>query len=889
MGASESKLTFKEDVFRLAREDNIPADSQWWAQFYELPETADDVFALWSPTDVRNLTLNTAERPPPGTQLPPKKNLETLIYTCIARLHALQTRCCYSDPHQPIAHEVLNCIRILTRLLPYIYEADHLEEWERNFFWRERRPAQVWDKRHNRPGGYFDGLNPAKKYRDSEQGNGEEEEDIGERAIGAPLGEQLIDLLVRYMFFPNFTLPKKQDADGLPDLKVQYHIWNSGIGCRQSVGMTKENEKHAVEVIRLLLSLCSRQLYIPPHVVAETDTRPLTYLTTKPDRQVALSMICSLMNTVLKYNPATWRVPIDFTIEGDPKTKLVNLSLQLLLVLALYPDPTGEANQYRKSMSRLHRVEDFQFIQQGLTTVLTQPVSGMSSYLPGSQRNVPWAPEMLILFWELLQVNKRFRSFIIETDRAHDFVVLVLYYAMSAKDEPAKQGMVRMCVLILQTMSVEPTFGERLNKVFVGQESLPRELRIVNFHGSYADFLITSIHTLMTTTSGRLESIYPALLAVVNNIAPYVRDLQRATSSKLLDLFAQISSPKFLLEKDSNHHMLQLLLQAMNAILEHQFDANRRFVEVVVRSRKRFKALRDFTVEGATAELDRQAQERKDRGVGDVAASGVRSPRNGSIDSLRSPVSARSPQLGNVPEHGAFAIGDDDEDEPGDEMTSSATFSAPLSASASLVDDAVPMQSRSMSEKARGKQPVGQGSFSRSTSRNTSTASLPALITTPSSTTNTITASSNQQFRPTTEWIETWLPFLPLHTILSLLDHAARADSGAAAVPTTTAEHAGWKPGEEVAPPTSQAFQWTSLSLGWYLSLLWGFVYASDVATNKGMNGVWTGTSIKLFTILASQGGNVSLRSPKGAVDAVGSSIVQRLGSLSFNSPAKDV
>lgn len=52
----------------------------------------------------------------------------------------------------------------------------------------------------------------------------------------------------------------------------------------------------------------------------------------------------------------------------------MNLSLQLLLVLALYPDPTGEANQYRKSMSRLHRVEDFQFIQQGLTTVLTQPV-----------------------------------------------------------------------------------------------------------------------------------------------------------------------------------------------------------------------------------------------------------------------------------------------------------------------------------------------------------------------------------------------------------------------------------------------------------------------------------------------------------------------------------
>ena len=32
MGASESKLAFKEDIFRLAGEDNIPLDSPWWTQ-----------------------------------------------------------------------------------------------------------------------------------------------------------------------------------------------------------------------------------------------------------------------------------------------------------------------------------------------------------------------------------------------------------------------------------------------------------------------------------------------------------------------------------------------------------------------------------------------------------------------------------------------------------------------------------------------------------------------------------------------------------------------------------------------------------------------------------------------------------------------------------------
>jgi hypothetical protein len=96
-----------------------------------------------------------------------------------------------------------------------------------------------------------------------------------------------------------------------------------------------------------------------------------------------------------------------------------------------------------------------------------------------------------MLFWEALQCNKRFRSFIIDTDRAHDFVVLVLYYAIDQRNDPSKQGLVRMCVFVLQTLSVEPNFGKSLNKTFEGQESLPPSIRIPNFHGTYADYVIT--------------------------------------------------------------------------------------------------------------------------------------------------------------------------------------------------------------------------------------------------------------------------------------------------------------------------------------------------------------------------------------------------------------
>lgn len=119
-----------------------------------------------------------------------------------------------------------------------------------------------------------------------------------------------------------------------------------------------------------------------------------------------------------------------------------------------------------------------------------------SSYLPGSQKSLKWAPEMMMLFWEALQCNKRFRSFIVDTDRAHDFVVFAIFYAMEYMADPSKQGVVKMCVFVLQTLSVEPNFGKRLNKKFENQESLPPSIRLADFSGTYADHLVIVSHVL---------------------------------------------------------------------------------------------------------------------------------------------------------------------------------------------------------------------------------------------------------------------------------------------------------------------------------------------------------------------------------------------------------
>lgn len=94
------------------------------------------------------------------------------------------------------------------------------------------------------------------------------------------------------------------------------------------------------------------------------------------------------------------------------------------------------------------------------------------------------------MLWELLKDNKRFKAFIIATDRVHDVVIMVLCCAVEAMDDLTRHGVLRLCILLLHTLSQDEEFATRLNTPLTAAESLPARLRIPNFHGSYADFLI---------------------------------------------------------------------------------------------------------------------------------------------------------------------------------------------------------------------------------------------------------------------------------------------------------------------------------------------------------------------------------------------------------------
>ncbi|KAL7795353.1 high-temperature-induced dauer-formation domain-containing protein [Trichoderma ceciliae] len=868
MGASDSKIGFKQGIFKLSEERNIAAHDPYWTSFWELPESSEDVFSLFSPNDIRRTRDNALE------------NIETLILALTARVFNLRHHPSFPDLESAPERDILNCIRVLTRILPYLYEKESLGPWEEQFFWAPRK----------RKGGTSNTnevlFDEAREGKEPAQPAAETLEDL------KPLAEELIETLVDLLFFSDFTLPRQPDGQS----KVTYAIWQSGVGCNTAVATTKEFESNRCEILRLLMTLAGQSMYTTPGVLPQRGVRTLTYLCTSSDKQVVLSVLCSLLNTTLKYNPASWRVPYNTLVFKDTKQVLVTYSIHFLLAMLIYPIPedtssASHKNYYRHFLGRIHRPQDFQFIVDGMARILNQPLQEKTSYLPGSHSSSNLAPEVLMLFWELIQCNKRFRSFIIDTDRAHDFVVLALFYALEYKNEASKQGVVRMCAFLLQTLSVEQSFGSHLNKMFEGQESLPASIRINGFRGTYADFLLHSIYTLITTSQGNFAPVYPSLLAIINNIAPCIEGLSASSGSQLIHLFSLMSSPSFLLANETNHSLLHSLLDSINCMIETDYRQNPELVLAIFKNKKRIEALRTFTLESGQEEIEKINRRRKDSGsnVGPFDDGSRRS----SADSLRSPSNAlsRTQSLEEVPEDSAFAVGDDDDDDDDNDdddseeepqptpAASTASENPSQASSVANVEDAVPVQMRGMSEKARGKMPANIQSFSR---QNSST-SLGAY--------STANQAYGGNFEPTAPWIDSWLPELPLHTILSIIQQTTsllpRQASARDATPDTLRriqkmEFVGLEP----SPVRVHSFEWSQLALGWYESLLWGVIFASEMQIAKGTMGIWNGTAIKLFRVQETAPAGPTLTSPRGAVDAVGSNIVSRIGQINLRGPS---
>ncbi|RCH99794.1 hypothetical protein CU098_000310, partial [Rhizopus stolonifer] len=122
-----------------------------------------------------------------------------------------------------------------------------------------------------------------------------------------------------------------------------------------------------------------------------------------------------------------------------------------------------------------------------------------------------------------------------------------------------------------------------------------------------------TIFSLIASSRGALSTLYPALTKTVTNISPYLKNLSQTTSSKLLALFSSMSAPGFLLADESNHHLIEYLLEALNNLLQFQFSNNPGLVYAILRSHRKFQRLAEFSLDNALIEIERARQAKESR------------------------------------------------------------------------------------------------------------------------------------------------------------------------------------------------------------------------------------------------------------------------------------
>ncbi|CAH8542092.1 unnamed protein product [Schistosoma turkestanicum] len=551
-----------------------------------------DIFALVPSAEIRALR----------TEAP--NNLATLCYKAVERIVQV------SESASPTAKDqitVLNCIRLLTRLLPYIFED---VEW-RSFFWS---PLPV-DPSLSREGEFV------------------------------PLAQSLLSALCDLLFCPDFTVHSifKSGPEGPEDMHTIdscEYIWQSGVGFAQAPAVNAIHDSNRTEILKLILTCFSETVYLEQEEAHHFENRWVTFLTSTGNRH-ALPLFASLLNVVCAYDPVGLGVPYNHLMFSDSREPLVEVALQILCI-TLEPDhmissPTysnasfrdlncsnnhpcsdvdeqlslngtgmtsqtggnedawnNEMNLFVNYMSRIHRDEDFAFILSGITRLLNNPL--VQTYLPGSSKKVQIHQELLVLFWRICECNKKFMYYVLKSSQVLDLLVPILYHLNNSRNDQSRMGLIHVGVFILLLLSGERNFGVRLNKPYRHRALL----NVPVFTGTHADLLVIVSHRLITSGHHRLNPLFDCLLTIIANVSPYLKSLSMVSSNKLLHLLDAFSQPWFLYSNPSNHRSVFLLLEVFNNIIQYQFDGNSNLVYTLIRKRQIFYRLADLPTDQST-------------------------------------------------------------------------------------------------------------------------------------------------------------------------------------------------------------------------------------------------------------------------------------------------
>lgn len=637
MGASASREKFRESVSALIEVDVSADDADFWDELWKIPNSGEEVFELIPPSAARKLR---DER---------FANLATLFTQATAQLCQI-----VETPYNIYFDQALNCVRVLTRILPFLLEKGDLgesDEQVEQLCWGTNGDDLNDDEKIGLMIGTGKSTDSAKTSGNiGGNGNGLARNNTGPEDEQEPLALLVVHAAMHMLFLPQFTCDfyenkidtsshngfrrseTKEDKElrstvqGLLNAKSieagvslvprpSSVVWASGSGIKAGqlnggydASATRKYDKNRIEVLRLLLSACCDPLFSPADEYNPIASRWLA-VATAADAPNAVCLFYSLLNTVLTFDPNS----VGFS---DAHVKLVELSAQVLAVLLDCglpgnPEPVldmkgepviefetasrGGFNIFRSLMARIDSAADMDFIFDGFARLLKNVYEPQSTYLPNSTTKLECFQELLVLLWKFLEENPLFMNHVLTRCDINELVVPICFLMYKSRRDPAQIGLVHICTFCLLKLSGERSFGVALNKPFT--KKLPTDLPL--FSGGHHDLLTITLHKLVVNGAYKLVPLYSCFLTIICNVSPYWRSMSLVAAVKLVNLFELFSSPKFLYSGEHAHRHLALLLEVFNNVIQYQYHGNTHLVYALIRRKDSFGRLASLTLKKA--------------------------------------------------------------------------------------------------------------------------------------------------------------------------------------------------------------------------------------------------------------------------------------------------
>jgi hypothetical protein len=242
--SSEAQIQFRSAITDLLSKEVDPNDTVFWKNIWETPQSAEDIFTHVSPRTVRTLIKSQP------------KNVQTLVSQAVSQM------CFFVEhPDHEFHTHALNCVRFLTRIMPFLFET--MKEDEGNLinelFWKVPVTNNVTatttttTTTNNHNNNTIDILpSSGEKKEATTTASTTPTMPATVPTTGPPhqecVGKRMVSSMMRMFFIPDFTIiperftalcrppPRKKDSyskDEKPNFPESNpgHIWEYGLGC----------------------------------------------------------------------------------------------------------------------------------------------------------------------------------------------------------------------------------------------------------------------------------------------------------------------------------------------------------------------------------------------------------------------------------------------------------------------------------------------------------------------------------------------------------------------------------------------------------------------------------------------------------------------------------